>query len=115
MTASALVTIAETWYVGQLGLLPLAGMALVFPMVMLQQMLSAGSMGVVFLLQSVVRWGQTTLSRPTPWFCTPRSFLLALAYFLRSFLFFSVATSSRPLVVKAKHLNIALPMPTLPF
>ena len=45
MTASALVTIAETWYVGQLGLLPLAGMALVFPLVMLQQMLSAGSMG----------------------------------------------------------------------
>ena len=45
MTASALVTIAETWYVGQLGLLPLAGMALVFPMIMLQQMLSAGSMG----------------------------------------------------------------------
>ena len=45
MTASALVTITETWYVGQLGLLPLAGMALVFPMVMLQQMLSAGSMG----------------------------------------------------------------------
>jgi hypothetical protein len=45
MTASALVTIAETWYVGQLGLLSLAGMALVFPMVMLQQMLSAGSMG----------------------------------------------------------------------
>ena len=45
MTASALVTIAETWYVGQLGLLPLAGMALVFPLIMLQQMLSAGSMG----------------------------------------------------------------------
>jgi putative MATE family efflux protein len=45
MPASALVTIAETWYVGQLGLLPLAGMALVFPMIMLQQMLSAGSMG----------------------------------------------------------------------
>jgi len=45
VTASALVTIAETWYVGQLGLLSLAGMALVFPMVMLQQMLSAGSMG----------------------------------------------------------------------
>lgn len=45
MTAAALVTIAETWYVGQLGILPLAGMALVFPLVMLQQMLSAGSMG----------------------------------------------------------------------
>lgn len=45
MTAAALVTIAETWYVGQLGILPLAGMALVFPYIMLQQMFSAGSMG----------------------------------------------------------------------
>lgn len=45
MTAATLVSIAETWYVGYLGTLPLAGMALVFPLVMLQQMLSAGSMG----------------------------------------------------------------------
>lgn len=45
MTAAALVSIAETWYVGQLGIMSLAGMALVFPLVMLQQMLSAGSMG----------------------------------------------------------------------
>jgi putative MATE family efflux protein len=45
MMAAALVSIAETWYVGQLGIMPLAGMALVFPLVMLQQMLSAGSMG----------------------------------------------------------------------
>jgi putative MATE family efflux protein len=45
MMASALVTIAETAYVGQLGTAPLAGMALVFPLIMLQQMLSAGSMG----------------------------------------------------------------------
>ena len=45
MTASTLVSIAETWYVGYLGIMPLAGMALVFPLVMLQQMLSAGSMG----------------------------------------------------------------------
>ena len=45
MMASALVTITETTYVGQLGTAPLAGMALVFPFVMLQQMLSAGSMG----------------------------------------------------------------------
>jgi putative MATE family efflux protein len=45
MTAAALVSIGETWYVGYLGTLPLAGMALVFPLVMLQQMLSAGSMG----------------------------------------------------------------------
>jgi putative MATE family efflux protein len=45
MTAAALVSIAETWYVGRLGIMPLAGMALVFPLVMMQQMLSAGSMG----------------------------------------------------------------------
>ncbi len=45
MVATALVSVAETVYVGVLGTAPLAGMALVFPLVMLQQMLSAGSMG----------------------------------------------------------------------
>ena len=45
MVATALVSIAETTYVGQLGTSALAGMALVFPMVMLQQMLSSGAMG----------------------------------------------------------------------
>ena len=45
MLATALVAVAETAYVGRLGLLPLAGMALAFPMVMLQQMMSAGAMG----------------------------------------------------------------------
>lgn len=45
MVATALVSVAETVYVGLLGTAPLAGMALVFPLVMLQQMLSAGSMG----------------------------------------------------------------------
>lgn len=45
MVATALVAIAETSYVGLLGTLPLAGLALVFPMVMLQQMMSSGAMG----------------------------------------------------------------------
>ncbi|HMN78313.1 MAG TPA: MATE family efflux transporter [Burkholderiaceae bacterium] len=45
MLATALVAIAETSYVGRLGIASLAGMALVFPMVMLQQMMSAGAMG----------------------------------------------------------------------
>ncbi len=45
MVATALVAIAETAYVGLLGKLPLAGLALVFPMVMLQQTMSAGAMG----------------------------------------------------------------------
>jgi Na+-driven multidrug efflux pump len=45
MLAMALVTIAETAYVGALGTPPVAGLALVFPLVMLQQMLSGGAMG----------------------------------------------------------------------
>src|SRR5690554_2062109 len=45
MVAAALVAIAETGYVGQIGISALAGLALVFPMVMLQQMMSAGAMG----------------------------------------------------------------------
>lgn len=45
MTATALAAIAETAYVGQLGIEPLAAMALAFPMIMLMQMMSAGAMG----------------------------------------------------------------------
>ena len=45
MVATALAAIAETAYVGSFGVASLAGMALVFPMVMLQAMLSAGAMG----------------------------------------------------------------------
>ena len=45
MVATALAAIAETAYVGSMGTASLAGMALVFPLVMLQNMLSAGAMG----------------------------------------------------------------------
>lgn len=45
MLATALAAIAETAYVGLLGVESLAAMALVFPMVMLMQMMSAGAMG----------------------------------------------------------------------
>ena len=45
MLATALVSVMETSYVGHLGTAALAGMALVFPLIMLQQMLSAGSVG----------------------------------------------------------------------
>jgi putative MATE family efflux protein len=40
-----LVAVAETSYIGRLGTEPLAGIALVFPFVMLTQMMSAGAMG----------------------------------------------------------------------
>jgi putative MATE family efflux protein len=45
MLVVALVAICETAYVGILGTTPLAAIALVFPMIMLMQMLSAGAMG----------------------------------------------------------------------
>src|SRR5262245_20382968 len=45
LSVTAAVAIAETSYVGLLGTAPLAAIALVFPMVMLMQMLSAGAMG----------------------------------------------------------------------
>jgi putative MATE family efflux protein len=45
MVVIALVAICETAYVGILGTTPLAAIALVFPMVMLMQMLSAGAIG----------------------------------------------------------------------
>ena len=45
LLAAALASISETIYVGRMGSPALAGLALAFPMVMLQSMLSAGAMG----------------------------------------------------------------------
>jgi putative MATE family efflux protein len=45
LTTQSLVVIAETSYIGFLGIEPLAAMALVFPMIMLTQMMSSGAMG----------------------------------------------------------------------
>jgi putative MATE family efflux protein len=45
MFGSTLVAVAETSYIGRLGIEPLAAIALVFPFAMLTQMMSAGAMG----------------------------------------------------------------------
>src|SRR5687768_5390647 len=45
MLVQASTGLIETWWVSRLGLDALAGMALVFPMLMMMQMLSAGAMG----------------------------------------------------------------------
>jgi putative MATE family efflux protein len=45
MTMAVLVGVAETYYIGVLGITPLAAMALVFPFAMLTGMLSGGAMG----------------------------------------------------------------------
>jgi Na+-driven multidrug efflux pump len=45
MTAQAAAGLVETYFIGKLGTDPLAGVALVFPVVMFMQMMSAGAMG----------------------------------------------------------------------
>ena len=45
MVAQAAAGLIETWFVGRLGTDALAGMALVFPVVMLMQMVSGGALG----------------------------------------------------------------------
>ena len=45
MVLQVLVGIAETFYIGKLGTIPLAAIALVFPFAMLTQMMSSGAMG----------------------------------------------------------------------
>src|SRR5580698_2826677 len=45
MLAQTTVGLVETYFVGKLGTAALAGVALVFPVVMLMQMMSAGAMG----------------------------------------------------------------------
>src|SRR5580698_9785975 len=45
MLAQTSVGLVETYFVGKLGTDPLAGVALVFPLLMLMQMMSAGAMG----------------------------------------------------------------------
>ncbi|MEY2884613.1 MAG: Multidrug export protein MepA, partial [Pseudomonadota bacterium] len=45
MLAGSVAAIAETAYVGRLGVPALAGMAVIFPIIMLQGMLSAGAIG----------------------------------------------------------------------
>ena len=41
----SMVSVGDTYFVGRLGTVPLAGLALVFPLIMLLQMTSAGAMG----------------------------------------------------------------------
>jgi Na+-driven multidrug efflux pump len=45
MLAQAAAGLVETYFIGKLGTDALAGVALVFPLVMLMQMMSAGAMG----------------------------------------------------------------------
>jgi len=82
MLLTALVSVAETAYVSRLGVAALAGMALVFPMVMLQQMLSAGAMGGGISASVSRALGQRDTARAasTAWHAVLVSATLGLAF-----------------------------------
>jgi putative MATE family efflux protein len=61
----SMVSIGDTYFVGQLGTEPLAGLALVFPLLMLLQMTSAGAMGggVSSAIARALGAGETAMAR----------------------------------------------------
>jgi putative MATE family efflux protein len=61
----SMVSVGDTYFVGRLGTEPLAGLALVFPLIMLLQMTSAGAMGggVSSALARALGSGQAALAR----------------------------------------------------
>jgi putative MATE family efflux protein len=61
----SLVSIGDTYFVGRLGTAPLAGLALVFPLLMLLQMMSAGAMGggVSSAIARALGAGETAMAR----------------------------------------------------
>src|SRR2546423_1739776 len=79
MLVMALVAIFETVYVGMLGTTPLAAIALVFPLIMLMQMLSAGAMGggVSSAISRALGAGDLARAEALP--CTPSSSARLLA------------------------------------
>ena len=66
MLAQAAAGLVETYFIGKLGTDALAGVALVFPVVMLMQMMSAGAMGGG-IASSIAR---ALGAGPLPMFCT---------------------------------------------
>lgn len=69
MLAQAGVGLIETYFVGKLGTDALAGMALVFPVVMLMQMTSAGAMGGGIASAIAALWARGGGTMPMRWCC----------------------------------------------
>lgn len=68
MLAQASTGLVETWWVSRLGTNALAGMALVFPAVMLMTTISAGALGgAAYPLRWRVRWVRGGGTMPTRW------------------------------------------------
>ena len=76
------VSIAEMWFVGRLGTASLAGLALAFPLVMLMQMQSNGSVGGVIAAMVARAMGAGDISRANGilWHAIGVGMILSLAY-----------------------------------
>jgi len=82
MVVQASVGLIETYFVGKLGTDALAGVALVFPALMLMQMMSAGAMGGGISSAIGARSGPGAAAMPMPWRCTRLPSPLASGLFL---------------------------------
>ena len=60
------VSIAEIWFIGKLGTASLAAMALVFPLLMLMQMLSGGAIGGAVTGSTARKLGAGDIEPGTP-------------------------------------------------
>ncbi|MBB3825454.1 Na+-driven multidrug efflux pump [Xanthomonas arboricola] len=69
MVAQASAGLIETYFVGKLGTDALAGMALVFPIVMLMQMMSSGAIGGGIASSIARALGGAGARMPTRWWC----------------------------------------------
>src|SRR5262245_8330950 len=67
MFAQAASGLIETWFVAKLGTDALAGMALVFPGVMLMQMISPARWAAAFLPRSRGRWAPAGAMKQMRW------------------------------------------------
>lgn len=91
----AAVSMAEVWFVGRLGTASLAGIALVFPLLMLTQMMSAGALGgaVASAVARALGAGDRERAEALIWHAIAiavagaLAFLLLFTVFGRSFLF----------------------------
>ncbi|MFV0297147.1 MAG: MATE family efflux transporter, partial [Hyphomicrobiaceae bacterium] len=84
MLATAVVASAETVYVGCLGLVPLAAVALAFPAVRLQQMMSAGAMGggVSSAVSRALGAGDVVRAEALAWHATVIGLLAGVAFMI---------------------------------
>ena len=85
----ACVSMTEVWYVGQLGTIALAAMALVFPMLMLMQMLANGAFGgaVTGAIARALGSGERDMAERLIWHAIMIALIAGLSFLILMLLF----------------------------